>query len=338
MREAFLTLCAGAMAMKRRAINWVGLPIAIALCAVSCAVGEGAGFAQDRGLHIQNRIASLPAGRTPGTSEHLEAQQVIVDFLRADGMEPQVMPFTWPDLEGASFANIEVRQEGTHAMSPIILVTAHYDSVRHSPGADDNGSGVMIAMDVAKRLSTRKLHAEVRFVWLDGEEIGILGAQDYLLGLSDEEKSRILGVINLECVGYVARGPQSQSAPAGSRLLFDPGDIGDFLLVISNVESAFLAEVVERGMNSSGPSGYRTEVFDTIPGKGWILPDVRRSDHARFWDAEIPAIMLTDTANFRNAHYHRSTDLAITLDPRFLEYVAQGVEAALLELAGGAGD
>jgi Zn-dependent M28 family amino/carboxypeptidase len=48
-----------------------------------------------------------------------------------------------------------------------------------------------------------------------------------------------------------------------------------------------------------------------------LLPVARnfsRSDHVRFWLAGMPAIQVTDTANFRNPHYHRSTDTPETLD------------------------
>jgi hypothetical protein len=65
-----------------------------------------------------------------------------------------------------------------------------------------------------------------------------------------------------------------------------------------------------------------------VPGRGEQLPDTRRSDHAAFWDEDYPAIMLTDTANFRNPHYHRATDTLETLNLEFIEQVTRLVTAS----------
>ncbi|MEK7756394.1 MAG: M28 family peptidase, partial [Planctomycetota bacterium] len=62
------------------------------------------------------------------------------------------------------------------------------------------------------------------------------------------------------------------------------------------------------------------------------LPDTRRSDHAAFWHYGYPAVMLTDTADFRNPHYHRPTDRLDTLNLEFMEKVAQAVTASVLRL------
>ncbi|HEY5626347.1 MAG TPA: M28 family peptidase, partial [Nitrospira sp.] len=71
-----------------------------------------------------------------------------------------------------------------------------------------------------------------------------------------------------------------------------------------------------------------------VPGRGEALPDVRRSDHAAFWDAGYPAVMLTDTANFRNPHYHQPSDRVETLCLPFLEGVIDTVVASVEALAG----
>ena len=71
----------------------------------------------------------------------------------------------------------------------------------------------------------------------------------------------------------------------------------------------------------------------TVPLKGWLLPDTRRSDNARFWDEDYPALMVTDTANFRNPHYHRASDTPDTLDYPFLTRATAGVLEAVRDLA-----
>jgi len=71
-----------------------------------------------------------------------------------------------------------------------------------------------------------------------------------------------------------------------------------------------------------------------VPGRGEAIPHTRRSDHASFWDVDYPAVVLTDTANFRNPHYHRETDTVATLNLEFLSNVAATVTATAIQIAG----
>jgi hypothetical protein len=70
-----------------------------------------------------------------------------------------------------------------------------------------------------------------------------------------------------------------------------------------------------------------------VPLKGYLVPDTRRSDNARFWDAGYPALMVTDTADLRNPNYHRVTDTPGTLDYAFLAAVTAAVTGAVAELS-----
>lgn len=77
-----------------------------------------------------------------------------------------------------------------------------------------------------------------------------------------------------------------------------------------------LVTSLTKGMKRTRPElGIETLV---VPGKGEVIRDVRRSDHVPFWEAGIPAVMVTDTADFRNPHYHKATDTLDTLDLDFL--------------------
>ncbi len=71
-----------------------------------------------------------------------------------------------------------------------------------------------------------------------------------------------------------------------------------------------------------------------MEGNGEDLPVVRLSDHAPFWDAGYPAVMITDTAFLRNPHYHLRTDTLDTLDLHFLRQVAAATSVAAASLAG----
>jgi hypothetical protein len=72
-----------------------------------------------------------------------------------------------------------------------------------------------------------------------------------------------------------------------------------------------------------------------VPFDGWILPETRLSDHASFWDARLPAVMVTDTAFFRNPNYHLPSDRPETLDYGFMAEVVRSLELAIGTFASG---
>lgn len=281
------------------------------------------------------QVRDLPAPRGPGSEGHVAAREHLLQRLTLAGAQVQVQPFTWAGLPDVELANLEAVLGGPTDQpgGPVLLVCAHYDTVAWSPGADDDGSGVAVVLEVARRLAGRDLPTEVRALLVDGEERGLVGSRHYVQSLSEDERSRLVGVINLESVGYADRRPGQQTMPAFTEALLDPGDVGDFVLVLANQASAELAAPVLAALASSARGDLRVVGYDRLAGEGWLVPDSRRSDHASFWDAGIPAVMLTDTAPFRNPHYHRPSDRVETLDGPFLAAVARGVERALLILA-----
>ena len=128
----------------------------------------------------------------------------------------------------------------------------------------------------------------------------------------------------LECVGYASTAAGSQRTPAGVPI--DVPTVGDFLGVIGNEASSALVKSFERVANRDVAALKTVSLI--VPGQGEMLPDARRSDHAAFWEYGFPALMLTDTADYRNPHYHQPTDTIETLDLEFLEKVADALAAA----------
>jgi hypothetical protein len=282
---------------------------------------------------LREILLALPPRRSIGTAAHLRTRELIEDALRRMGYEPARHAFSWPLAADADLANVEVRLPGASPDAPIVVVSAHYDSVADTPGADDNGSGTAGLLELARRLSGRRFESEVRLVFFDCEEPGLIGSGNYVTDLSAEELARMVGVINLETLGFTDHRAGSQTFPAGARALFDPGDTGDFLMIVGNEQSAPLASLVAEAMAMEEGPEFRAEMFSGLPGAGWLLPDSRRSDHARFWDVKVPALLLTDTANLRSRHYHRPTDVVETLDLEFLAAAIRGVERAVERLA-----
>jgi len=277
--------------------------------------------------------ARLPFDRSLHAPGHAATRVLLLDTLRDLGFEPQLLPVEWAGAAGADLANVEVRLGEPDSDAPLLILSAHYDTVPGTPGADDDGSGTVVLLELARRLAGRPLNLELALVWFDAEEEGLIGSGRYVEALPPDQRKRLMGAINLETIGYTDRRPGSQRLPAGAKALFDPGDRGDFLLIVGNLQSALLGRAVFEGLQPEHGPQFRSELFALLPGAGWLIPDSRRSDHARFWDEELPAVMLTDTANMRSPHYHQPTDTVETLDLEFLAAAARGLERAVLRLS-----
>jgi hypothetical protein len=147
-------------------------------------------------------------------------------------------------------------------------------------------------------------------------------------------------MIDLEMIGYASSDPNSQKLPAGFNLLF-PAQYdsmasnqfrGDFITNVANQNSVALMNAFEGAARRHVPS--LRVISAAVPGTGSVAPDFRRSDHAPFWDVGIPAIMLTDGANYRNPNYHKSSDTLGTINFQFMRDVVRATLASIIELGG----
>jgi Zn-dependent M28 family amino/carboxypeptidase len=267
----------------------------------------------------------LTGERHPITSPaHLQrAEEYLADTFAQLGLQVSLHPF---EAMGGTYRNVHASLSPTHqskdrgvSQTPLILA-AHYDTVESSPGADDNASAVAVLLETARRLRGVDRMREIHCIGFCLEEEGFLGSLAYAAELKAARRN-IAGAIVLECVGYASNEEGSQTVPPGTPIAVPT--IGNFLAVVGNTASAALTASVEQAMKPHVPV-----VSLVIPGNGELLPDSRRSDHAAFWQYGFPAVMLTDTANFRNPNYHRSTDTIETLNLRFLGQVANAVTAS----------
>ncbi len=208
---------------------------------------------------------------------------------------------------------------------PLTLICSHYDTVPETPGADDNGSAVAAMLEVARVL--QGTGASVGFVCFNCEEDGLLGSIDFVEQWVPRNPGRIAAVHVLEMVGFCSHAPGSQQVPPG--LPIQLPDRGDFLGLLANRDSgAVLAKAV------SAASGALPEFpvvgLEVPDGLEQFLPVLLRSDHAPFWQARIPALMWTDTSEFRNPHYHQPSDTPETLDYAFLADVTRALVVAVM--------
>ena len=265
--------------------------------------------------------------------EALEKRASFIEgILRSFGLSVanQEVPF-----HGRDYRNIIATLEGAHAEKEWLLLGAHYDTALGSPGADDNASGVAVLLEAADILSTLKLNRTVQFVAFTLEEpqpqtIHFLIGSDLFAQEARELNRGYDAVLILESIGYTDNTEGSQIVP-----FFIGAPVpkkGNFLGVIANRKSKDIMEAFHAYSNKHVPE--LIVIPYQVPFSGRIIPESRFSDHSSFWNYGYPALMLTDTAMFRNPHYHTHHDRYDTLDFSFMKNVTKAVIGAILERCG----
>lgn len=243
------------------------------------------------------------------------------------------------NLPGTALVNYEANQWGHQTPEKIQILDAHYDSYGVSPGADDNGSGVAGVLEAMRILSQYYCSKTIRYVLFDLEEAGLIGSLFYLNNQL-RPVDKIENCINFEMIGYYSETENSQDLPTGFNLVFPEAynqviankRKGDFITNTGNTNSKLL---YQKFAQSAQDYVSNLKVISLeVPGNGSLVPDLRRSDHAVFWDKNIPALMITDGANFRNKNYHTAKDSIHYLNFEFMRRVIQTSVATLAELAG----
>ena len=217
---------------------------------------------------------------------------------------------------------------------PVLEVGAHWDSVIEGPGADDNASGVTGLLELARFFASGRPPARtLRFCFFGGEEdhpVGCTGSRAHVARL-DAEGAQVDGAIVLEMIGYCDVRSGSQRFPQ------DSPDVGseltrfsraDFIAAVGNVEATdYLATICAAGQDQS----------PALPVLPIHLPtdhkDGARSDHYPYWLSGRKGVMVTDTAEFRNPHYHQPTDTLDTLDLDFVRQVTRTIAHAVRALS-----
>jgi hypothetical protein len=241
--------------------------------------------------------------------ENLKAAEAYVfqNFSRM-GYQPRRQTFIYQRQEVSNVIAGEESSAGYY------ILGAHFDTVAGTPGADDNASGVAVLLEVARLARSSPLPRPWTFIGFTTEEppayfTPYMGSRVYAKQ-ARKQRRQILGMLCLEMVGYYSREPGSQSLPLTLRFLGYP-TTGNFIGLVSDRTSKPLLQRLERAIKQGGRLPVATLA---APLGGHLLPEVRLSDHANFWDEGYPALMITDTAFMRNPHYHASGDVMENLD------------------------
>lgn len=218
--------------------------------------------------------------------------------------------------------NLILKLPGRDSSLKPMLVGAHYDGPLQSIGADDNASGVVALLELARRWSATPPRRPVWLVAFDQEEWGMHGSSALATALRRERQPLKL-MVSLEMLAYT--DPHQNYPIAAMRRLY--GHRGDFITLIGNIRAAWIIARLTRAMGRH----VKTKLLP-VPLRGQMLSDVRRSDHSPFWDQGYDALMITDTSFMRNPNYHRMTDTIDTLDLPFFASVIDGLDTGLAAL------
>jgi len=262
------------------------------------------------------------------------ARTYIEEQFKQIGLEAKSIPYKF---DGETFYNVEAMLKGSEPSRPGIVIGAHYDSVEGSPGANDNATGVAALLELARLLSQEKLTRTIRLVAFVNEEPPYfdksegMGSMEYVRSFQDP-KAAIDCMMSLETIGFYRDDKDSQKYPWPIDLFYP--NKGNFIAFVGDFGSRRLVRSVVRSFRLSA----------TIPSEGAALSSslveaVSLSDHRSFWDACIPALMVTDTAKYRDPEYHRTTDKATDkANAERLRYdqmarVVSGLYRAVLDLS-----
>ncbi len=273
-------------------------------------------LAQDIGeRNVSHRYAQLVRA-----AEYIEQQ------LEASGYRTRREEF---EVSGQVVWNVDVERTGLQAKQEIVVIGAHYDTVPGSPGANDNGSAVVATLALARIFAQTSLARTIRFALFVNEEFpyymtDAMGSLRYAEACQ-QRGEQVVGMISLETIGCYQTEARSQRYPLQLLEHCYP-TTGNFVAIVGNIRSRRWVHQVVRGFR-------RTQ----FPSEGLAAPrwlkDIFRSDHAAFWHCGYPALMITDTANFRYPHYHTPEDTVDKIDFASLARVVRGVESAVREVA-----
>lgn len=231
----------------------------------------------------------------------LRAAEYIAETLRASAYQPVRQPF---EVSGVFVSNIAAELPGTSLREEIVVLGAHYDSVPHCPGANDNATGVAAVLELAARFAGRPRARTLRFVTFVNEEPPFfqtpqMGSAVYAAA-ARARGDRIVAMLSLETMGYYSDEPGSQQYPVPMPLVYP--DVGNFIGFVSNLSSARLLARARRAFKDRSAFPLQSAALPAaVPGAGW-------SDHWSFWQQGYPAMMVTDTAPFRYPWYHSPDD------------------------------
>lgn len=278
---------------------------------------------------LKAHVVKLSRELAPRDSGHVENLDRVAAYIRREFDKTSARVSEQPvTFERKSYRNV-IASFGPEGGERFV-VGAHYDAYGSFPGADDNASGVAGLLELARLLGAAEIKTRVDLVAFTLEEPPAFGSPG--MGSVVHARSlRLAGIklrtmICLEMIGCFSDEAGSQTFPMPILRLFYPGQ-GNFIAVTARLGETKLTRSLKTSMRAA--SGLPVRSINAPRS----LLGVDLSDHASYWDAGYPAVMITDTAFYRNPRYHTAEDTPETLDYARMAEVVRGVFAAVVDLA-----
>jgi Zn-dependent M28 family amino/carboxypeptidase len=276
---------------------------------------------RDLRADVMKLASEIGERNTQHPEKYEQAAQWLEAQLRETGLAVHSESYATPGR------NIVAELRGS--ADEIVVVGAHYDSAVGTPGADDNASGVAALLALARHFAKSKPRRTLRFVFFANEEppwfqTGQMGSLVYARGCAARHE-KIVAMLALETMAFFSDAEDTQHYPPPFSLFYPSK--GNFIGFVSDLSSRSLAhESLDAFKRATTLPAESASVPGSITGVGW-------SDHWSFWQIDVPAVMVTDTAPFRNPNYHRGSDTPEKLDYARFAAATMGLAETIRKLA-----
>lgn len=278
---------------------------------------------------LQAHVRKLSIELAPRDESHIENLDRVASYIKNEFS--QTTTFVSEQayrVQGRSYRNL-IAEFGPESEERLI-VGAHYDTAGPLPGADDNASGVAGLIELARLLGQQQPPLRVELVAFTLEEppyfrTTAMGSSVHAESLR-KQNIRVKAMLSLEMIGYFSDAPNSQHFPSVALSALYPST-GNFISVVGRLSDWSLVRRTKGAMRNASPLAvYSINAPSFVAG-------VDFSDQLNYWRAGYNAVMITDTAFYRNGNYHTSQDTEEKLDYKRMAMVVEGVYAAVVELA-----
>ena len=268
--------------------------------------------------HVRMLAETLPP-RSDDVEDLLEsADYIAAQFEKYQtGVERQIF-----SVRGVKYQNVIAHIPGTNPDKQKVVIGAHYDVADQLPGADDNASGVAGLLELARIYAQHPPQHPTELVAYALEEppyfrTEYMGSFHHARQLKENGET-IAMMICLEMIGYFSDQEGSQDYPAKFMTSMYP-TTGNYIALVSDFANINLTRQFKKAMLATS----RLPV-ESINAPA-ILPGIDFSDHQNYWKHGFPALMVTDTAFYRNKNYHTENDTPDTLNYQKMADVIDGV-------------
>lgn len=283
-------------------------------------------FSQSDTTRIKELLIELTKTPQPRNYQHIDQLNQTAEFIYSYFRQyADTVFYQTYQISGITYGNVVARFGDT--INERLIIGAHYDVCGNQEGADDNASGIIGLLEIARMLSEQKQHKNIELVAYTLEEppffrTEYMGSFIHAKSLK-QSHAKISGMICLEMIGYFKEEKHTQDYPLGFLKLFY-GSRGNYITVVNKFKKGKTARKFTKQMDH----------FAKLPVRKFngpkSLTGIDFSDHLNYWKMGFSACMITDTAFYRNKNYHQKTDEMGTLNISKMAQVIDGIFLSIL--------